>query len=99
MVRPLACEAFSHGPNRTPTAVARAQALHLETWPKQSHREDPPFRLLRPAGTSWLNDPIRDENSPFYSDTLPLLAETLALGLRGGAEAHVSIRQNFGHCS
>ncbi|CAE7349979.1 Kcnh2, partial [Symbiodinium sp. KB8] len=40
------------------------------------------------TGTSWLNDPIRDENSPFYSDTLPLLAETLALGLRGGAEAH-----------
>ena len=29
-------------------------------------------RAVNPvSGTSWLNDPIRDENSPFYSDTLP----------------------------
>ncbi|CAE7580441.1 Kcnh2 [Symbiodinium pilosum] len=30
------------------------------------------------TGTSWLNDPIRDENSPFYSDTLPLFQYTTA---------------------
>ncbi|CAK9079146.1 Potassium voltage-gated channel subfamily H member 2 [Durusdinium trenchii] len=30
------------------------------------------------TGTSWLNDPIRDENSPLYHDTLPLFQYTTA---------------------
>eukprot|EP00913_Durusdinium_trenchii_P015055 g14120.t1 len=35
-------------------------------------------RFSKVTRTSWLNDPIRDENSPLYHDTLPLFQYTTA---------------------